>query len=306
MVREYVTCNLCGAEEYRVLFKEGKSQKSLEKISITDIDFQSFGQVVACRTCGLIYKNPREPEEYFAGLYGSAVEEKYLEEEAGRTASFSRCLDVIESIKTDQGRLLEIGCSVGLLLNLAKRRGWEAWGLEPCAWAAEYARNRFGLNVACSTFDKSDFDTHYFDAVVLIDVLEHLFDPFAALKEVNRVLKKGGVIYIVTPNVNSVMPRVLGRKWWSLVTVHMYYFSPKTIDVLLKKTGFVLPQIKSYGRHFSLGYLGDRAEAAFAWRFFNLLSRGLLKNRFLSKRILYFNLGDQMEIVARKERMSSF
>jgi SAM-dependent methyltransferase len=301
MAMEYVSCNLCGSEEYRVLFKPDESQKSLEKISITDIDFSSFGQVVRCRSCGLIYKTPREPEEYFAKLYGTAVEEKYLEEEAGRSASFSRGLNVIESIHGRKGKLLEIGCSVGLLLNLAKRRGWEVCGIEPSSWAAEYASNKFGIDIKCGIFDNTDFDANCFDAVVFIDVLEHLFDPCAALLEANRILNKNGVVYIVTPNINSLVPKVLGRKWWSLVAVHNYYFSPKTIDALLKKAGFIPQHVRSYGRHFSLGYLGDRAEAAFTWGFVNLLSKSLLRNRWLSNRVVYFNLGDQMEIAARKK-----
>ncbi|NBT58887.1 class I SAM-dependent methyltransferase [bacterium] len=99
------------------------------------------------------------------------------------------------------------------------------------------------------------------DVVTLWDVLEHTFDPKDVLNRCNRYLKDGGYIVVNYPNISNWMARLAGRNYWFILSVHLYYFVPKTIKKMLETTGF---EVVSSGPHFQwleFGYLVYRLEA---------------------------------------------
>ena len=143
------------------------------------------------------------------------------------------------------GRLLEVGCSTGAWLSLCRGLGWKVAGVELNAKAAEFARKRLGIEVFTGELARAKLPDSSFDAVALSHVLEHLPDPLSALREVRRVTKPGGSLYLSVPNLAALEPRVFGRYWdaWE-VPRHLYHFTPSTLRRIVERAGFELLDLR--------------------------------------------------------------
>jgi SAM-dependent methyltransferase len=180
----------------------------------------------------------------------------------------------------------------------AARPSFDAIGLEPSSWAARMARERFKVQVMDRPLSSGLFPPETFDAIVAIDVLEHVPDPQGALIQMALCLRPGGILYLVTPNIQSFSARLLGRWWWGFRPAHLTYFSPKTLKRMMTQVGFEVRQCGSYGRVFSYGYWLSRLRNYPAWIvwpvsfFLSLLG--------WSGKVLYLDTRDSMEVIAVK------
>ena len=111
-------------------------------------------------------------------------------------------LGEIEKKVPHKGNILDVGCSFGFFLKVAQARGWKGFGIEVSEYASEYARKHFNLTVINKPFDKvDDFESIFFDAVTLWNVVEHLEDPIASLSKLFEMLRPGGVVVFTTGNI---------------------------------------------------------------------------------------------------------
>ncbi len=179
-------------------------------------------------------------------------DDAYLAEEAGRRATATRLLDLVGK-HVPAGRLLDVGCGHGLLLDEARRRGYETIGLELSASGAAYARDVLGLDVRELTLEALG-DDRGFDVIVLADVIEHLDDPVAAIDRCHELLAPGGVLCVVTPDPSSRTARLAGRRWWGYLPAHTYLLPRLTLRELLGARGLVLSDDVPLVRTFSAGY----------------------------------------------------
>jgi 2-polyprenyl-3-methyl-5-hydroxy-6-metoxy-1,4-benzoquinol methylase len=138
-------------------------------------------------------------------------------------------------------RLLDVGCSSGALLMTARGLGFTAEGVEPSAEAAATAR-RAGFDVFTGFLEDAGIAEATFNAVVLMEVIEHLRDPRPTLAEIRRVLKPGGILLVTTPNAESWTAGVMGARWvrFSLAEMggHVSFFSPGSLRRIAARTGF--------------------------------------------------------------------
>jgi 2-polyprenyl-3-methyl-5-hydroxy-6-metoxy-1,4-benzoquinol methylase len=111
--------------------------------------------------------------------------------------------------------VLDVGCGIGLLLSEARRRGLEVHGVELSHWSVWQARAR-GIEVVHGILEEAGFPAGWFDAVFMIDVIEHLAAPVRTLAEVARVLHPGGTLCLVTPDASAAAARLAGARWWGL------------------------------------------------------------------------------------------
>jgi len=136
-----------------------------------------------------------------------------------------------------KGRVLEIGCATGVMLEIFKKADWEVWGVEPSG--SSLLAEKKGIKVLNTTFDTADLQEDYFDLVIMNHTLEHLKNPLSAVKKANSLLKKGGVIFIDVPNFGSLSSRLLGKNWpYILPEEHDHHFTYVTVSRLLTKGGF--------------------------------------------------------------------
>ncbi len=300
---ERVRCNLCGSWEAALLYPATLDESSLandtEHFRCTSASYGQHGDIVRCSQCGLVYTNPRQKEELIVRSYKEVVDRTYLEERKGRLLTFKRNLRPLEKLVDagDERKLLDVGCYAGIFLEVAEEAGWEAWGVEPCRWAAEEAWQR-GLKVEACTLREADFPADSFDVVTMWDVIEHFADPLRELKEVHHLLKRGGVVCIHTINIESFLAKVMGANWPWLMEMHLYYFSPETLSAMLIKAGFAPIKKMTQGRFLRLGYLVSRL-APYSQRLAGGLGR-LAGALGLGRLPMYVNFGDLFTLFARK------
>lgn len=214
--------------------------------------------VLRCRRCGLVYVDSRLPasEERKLGLQAIREGPSYIARvyESQRNLWLNYFADKLNEIEKLEpvGRILDIGCGPGYFVEVAARRGWEAYGLETSSQQAEYARTILGLDVMDRTLEQAGFPPGYFDVVTMYSVIEHVPDPRALLENVHTVLREGGLVVVKTPNQDSVISRLaclvyhasLGHYLLPIYShEHLFRFSPATIERLLQVTHFAVLRV---------------------------------------------------------------
>ena len=196
-------------------------------------------------------------------LYQKIWKNKKLNEEP-RIEKGSR-VDIALKLLDKGERLLDIGCGDGTLGYFAKNKYKEVYGIDISKEALKIAKKR-GIIVEKVNLneEKLPFENEYFDAVTCLDVIEHVFEPRDLIKEINRVLKRGGSLVISTPNIRY------WRHLFSLIVKgrfpktsddtehwdggHLHCFTYKDIELLLSEHGFeVLVKGGVFGREFLKG-----------------------------------------------------
>lgn len=201
-------------------------------------------EYVRCRTCGLIFlgwiDSKAERDVYETGAYDVMESRHRLE---FKEALFEDSLQEIGRIQKP-GRLLDVGCGNGMFLKLARKRGWETYGVEPSTTASGYAREILGLNVIGGTLPEAHFADRFFDVVTLYDVLCHVPSPLEQLMEVHRVLKVGGLLVLRVRNALFHVGLVrLSPSLEPYLAFHLYCFTPATIRFMLRKAGYSRPRV---------------------------------------------------------------
>jgi SAM-dependent methyltransferase len=200
---------------------------------------------VRCDDCGLVFSNPQVDESLVLDEYRGGVSNDLWVDvltsprqlELDR-AKFGEILDELEPHRGG-GRLLDVGTSIGLFLDLARSRGWDGVGTEFGERALAYARDELGLDVGDEPLDQAGFEPESFDVITLLSVLEHINDPKAMLAQVRALLKPGGALFLIVPNVDSLACRVLHEKAATFDgRNHLIYLSPRTLPQLLDRAGF--------------------------------------------------------------------
>lgn len=185
-------CPACGSPDCRFLFHK------------------SGGSYVACDHCGMVYLNPvfRDDvlEQYYRNnheLQGAIV--------AGDMAFYARLyrkgLGSVEREVGDAGVILDVGCSTGSFLDIAKEQGWSCYGLELNKAEAKIAKER-GHVVEEVMLANSVFGLT-FDAITLWDVFEHIKDGLGFLQEARRLLRPSGIVFVQSPSRDALAARIL-------------------------------------------------------------------------------------------------
>ncbi|TFG94810.1 MAG: class I SAM-dependent methyltransferase [Myxococcales bacterium] len=227
-------------------------------------------QILDCRDCELVYlwppPGPEEIRAMFAQLYttgeGSVPELRsyygfcYEDEPANPLVqSYEHWLDELERHRAP-GRLLDVGCGTGLFLAVARRRGWEPFGIDDCEEATRHAREHFGLDVWNGEFSDLVAEGRRFDAVTGWDVIEHSREPVELLRAAGRILEPGGMIALSTPNQRSILDLVAGALYRAsrgrlraplekfYIEQHFLYYTPRTLTASLARAGLELVSLR--------------------------------------------------------------
>ena len=121
------------------------------------------------------------------------------------------------------GRLLEIGPGGGEFMTIASNFGLDTFGVEHSPVAKKRLNEDLGLSVECGLFEDFNFEAE-FDVIVNMHVIEHVIDPVLHLKTVKRALKKNGILFLGTPNLDSWSRVIAGRKWQGYTPAHQHLF----------------------------------------------------------------------------------
>lgn len=150
----------------------------------------------------------------------------------------------------DGGSLLEIGCGSGMYLGLMKALGWKrVVGVDIGSKAIEQARQTLGIEAYCGDLRDMEFNANSFDAASLSHTLEHVPDPTEFLSELGRVMKPGGRLAIIVPNVESHSSVVYGKDWFHLDTPrHMVNFTRRSLSIAIERASFRVESLETTPR----------------------------------------------------------
>lgn len=163
----------------------------------------------------------------------------YMGAQSTLEKSFQRKLNIVKQFVLN-GYVLDAGAAYGTFLRMANssNKAYSCIGLEISQYAADVAFHQFGMQVSLGSIENAPFPDQTFDAVVMWDVIEHLIEPVDALKEVLRILKPGGCVFISTDDVSNWLVRLFGQKWWGLAApLHLCHFSKKGMQAALRCAG---------------------------------------------------------------------
>lgn len=288
-------CLLCGSEERETRFTEPPYA------------------VVRCRSCGLVWVDPRRDPERLLEIYQTAYWHSDAAKDFGYTdyqkdaplyeKTYRRRYRLVRRLFEVPGRVLDVGCAAGYFLGVMKERGWRTTGVEVSGYITEYGKKTYGLDdivvgtlaQASQVFRERD---QRFDLITFWDVVEHLPDPVAILAEAAALLAPGGKIVLETQNVKSVFARLLGRRWQHYKHhEHLYHFDPSTVKELCRRAGLRVVENRAAlgGKYVSLGFVRERAG-----RVHPLLSTLLSPLALVERFPLYVNLFDEMIVVCEK------
>lgn len=140
---------------------------------------------------------------------------------------------------SDGGRLLDVGFGNGGFLKLAGEMGWNAEGIDFDPKAVEVARAR-GLNVSCISAAELAARENQYDIITISHVIEHVHEPVALLRELHRLLKPGGRLWLETPNLQSSGSKKYGLNWRGLEPPrHLVLFTLDSLRMSLEGIGFI-------------------------------------------------------------------
>lgn len=216
-----MNCIICGCTEWSFVFNVGAHR------------------LVKCPSCGLLFTADYSAEEtsYIEDDYFIS-KNQYVARWDELCSGFELLADKIMRFK-QHGRFLDIGASIGALMHVVSKRGFEVKGVEVSKWASEFARKEKGLDVATGKLDDAFFESETFDVVVVNHVLEHIDDPVSMLTIIRNILKNNGLLVVGVPNSNSIMAKLRGPKWQSLrPEEHIWHFAPSTLRRLISNVGF--------------------------------------------------------------------
>lgn len=144
-----------------------------------------------------------------------------------------------------KGKILDVGCSSGILLSLLRRKNRDVYGIEPNKYAYRIAFKKLKNRVHKGTL--KSFRTkkkRSFDCIIYNHVLEHIENIHVEFALIKKTLKKNGILVLGLPNTDNVIFLIRGKYWESLVpNEHIWHFNTKELIRFLDKQGFKIKDI---------------------------------------------------------------
>jgi 2-polyprenyl-3-methyl-5-hydroxy-6-metoxy-1,4-benzoquinol methylase len=207
-----------------------------------------------CPTCGVAYRSDRA-EAFAEELYDYYRERcTWPHERVYSPLNRTRILELLAGLRPGlrDTRLLDVGCGVGSVVEAAQVVGWTARGIDLSPAAIMVARH-FGL--PCENVDllAPELDDARFDLITASEVIEHVLDPVGFLERCRDLLDRGGLLYLTTPNFDSLSRRSLGERWRAINPEHLVLFTRSSLIRTADRAGLRVQRIES--RNVELGTL---------------------------------------------------
>lgn len=230
------TCRACGSESTRPHLEKGGHR------------------YLRCLGCGLVFADIAEDElvrinrEVYDQEFGGELPSVESEFSRKKVRRHHEILGKLAPHR-GEGRILEIGCGNGAFLQTAREVGWSPAGLEIAGEAAAAARSR-GLEIHEAFLHECELESESLDAIVMNEVLEHVWDPRSLLVEIHRLLRPGGALFLRTRNPESWTAAFCGPRWHHYSVReqgHVSFFPPRSFRKVLTDIGFGEVRVRTWG-----------------------------------------------------------
>jgi 2-polyprenyl-3-methyl-5-hydroxy-6-metoxy-1,4-benzoquinol methylase len=171
--------------------------------------------------------------------WGNSGYQDYISQEKSLRITFRKLLNELKRHGMTSGKLLEIGCGYGYFLDEAKKYFSYTSGVDLSEEAGIHAQKLSGADIYIGDIQSLPEECSNFNIIVMINVIEHIYNPVEFLLSLKRKLTKGGRIVIATPDIGSFWYRIMKSKWSSFkIPEHVVFYSKKTLTSLLEKAEF--------------------------------------------------------------------
>jgi SAM-dependent methyltransferase len=226
-MEKFDRCILCNNYNFRIIYQK------------------DHWHYLRCLNCDLVSLYPRPSQQDLMRSYRDYLPIQPKEIDAWEIMMKPvtvKSANLIESrVRTGSRKLLDIGCGYGFLLKEMKSRGWMVEGIDISQTGRQYAHDRWDIPVHSKPLEYLNIPENSFEVITLFYVIEHVHDPLSVLMEVKRIIKPGGHIFLRWPHSTPIV-RMLGPLARKLdlyhTPYHLYDFSPKTMERMLKSCGF--------------------------------------------------------------------
>lgn len=210
--------------------------KALEKYA--------HAHLVQCHSCNFVFCNAIPTVEELIAHYNTYPRNDSISPITIKR--FRQLLDEFEHYK-NTGNILDVGCGNGHFLYEAKSKGWNVYGTEYTDTAVEICRKK-GINMKKGKLNPDSFNSLKFDVITSFEVMEHINNPMEEVYNFNQLLREGGIVYVTTPNFNS-LSRLLLKEQWSIIEYpeHLCYYTAQTLNRLFSASGFRKKNILTTG-----------------------------------------------------------
>lgn len=217
---EHIECNLCRSNKYRILYRKPDNCRWINQFEFP---------IVQCKSCNLVYVNPRPTLESMSYYYSNAYHTNRDTEKHIRR--YQNQSDLLPAL--DNEKILDIGCAQGDFLMYLKKLypNVQAYG---CDYYSDRVKSS-EINFCNKLLHQCKYESNYFDFVTAWAVFEHLHDPDLYFKEVYRILKPGGRFIFLVTNSESLWSR---RGFREDIPRHLYHFSRKSLQKYALKNNF--------------------------------------------------------------------
>ncbi|MEO5562853.1 MAG: class I SAM-dependent methyltransferase [Chitinophagaceae bacterium] len=159
---------------------------------------------------------------------------------------FHESLDEFEKYKKT-GKILDVGCSTGLFLTEARKRGWEVYGTEFTDKAIEICEKN-NIHMKQGKLNPTWFPEGTFDIIIYLEVIEHINNPVEEMRNIHHLLRPGGLFYFTTPNFNAIERYIL-KSNYNIIQYpeHLSYYTKRTVNYLLSNSGFIKRKLRTVG-----------------------------------------------------------
>jgi 2-polyprenyl-3-methyl-5-hydroxy-6-metoxy-1,4-benzoquinol methylase len=263
--------------------------------------------LVRCGGCRFVFSSAIPTAAELTEHYEQYGRDDYLSPVTVRR--YHELLDRFEPARKNN-RILDVGCGIGLFLGVAKERGWDVYGTEISDRAVEICKRK-GIAMHRGALGPDNYEPESFDVITSIEAVEHINNPLEEVSNMAAILRPRGLLYVTTPNFNSLSRRLLKGRWNIIeYPEHLSYYTPRTIAALLHRCGFERVSVRTTGisptrLKTSLKMSGERvvAPATDDEKVRAVLERNYLLHTF--KRLLNNVLtasgsGDTIKVTARK------
>ncbi len=200
--------------------------------------------LVKCKNCGFVFCNKAPSTEELIAHYNTYPRNDTISPITIKR--YGELLEIFEPYKKTEN-ILDVGCGNGHFLSEAKKRGWKVFGTEYTDTAMEICRKK-DITMFQGKLNPKDFGDLHFDVITSFEVLEHINNPQEEIKNFNQLLREGGVVYLTTPNFDS-LSRYLLKDKWSIIEYpeHLCYYTSSTLNYLFKNSGFKKSNVLTTG-----------------------------------------------------------
>ena len=224
-------CALCKSSEREIV--QTQSLAILNRDDACRIDFS------LCRTCGHLQQWPPVPPELMDYHYRTFATYELFGDAARLRAvppqpHVQRFLSLVQDLAIAPGQVYEVGCASAAMLHQFRNHGWQVRGCDPSPSAVSQAKNIFGIEVDLGNEEDIVPRQSNLDLILLCHVLEHLYDPPAALARLHAALAPNGYLVLEVPC--AVAPEQLPPGWFTFE--HLHYYQPEILEKLLRAAGF--------------------------------------------------------------------